>query len=353
MIKNSSFTHIVLDWYEKNKRELPWRETLDPYAIWLSEIILQQTRIDQGRAYYLKFINRFPFIHDFAAASEDEILKMWQGLGYYSRARNMHHTAKMIVEKHGGAFPADYAGLLRLKGVGEYTAAAIASIAFGLPHATVDGNVYRLLSRVFEIHTPTDTGKGKKEFTHLANKLIDPSQPGNFNQAVMEFGAIQCKPKNPDCESCPLNQHCAARKNGTIDLLPIKKGKTKIRKRYFNYLVIEHEQYTYLNKRTENDIWKNLYEFPMAETNEKSELAVILKNYEMLFSPETEIQIKKESHWQKQVLTHQHIFYRFIYLKIDGKMKIPSPLIRVNKKDIFNFAVPKPIEKELEQHNWI
>jgi len=352
MVKNSSFPQIVLQWYEKNKRELPWRKTLDPYAIWLSEIILQQTRIDQGLAYYLKFIDAFPTVHDFANASEDDILKMWQGLGYYSRARNMHGTAKTIVEKHHGKFPADYASLLRLKGVGEYTAAAIASMAFGLPHATVDGNVYRVLSRVYGIDTPIDTGKAKKEFTRLANELIDSSQPGNFNQAVMEFGAIQCKPKNPDCKKCPFRQRCVAWKNDTIDLLPIKRGKTKIRKRYFNYLIIEQDQYTYLNKRTKNDIWQNLYEFPLIETIEKSELVTIMKDFQFLFLPGTEIQIIKESHWQKQVLTHQHIFYRFIYLKIDGKIDIPSSMIRVNKKDISNFAVPKPIEKELEQNNW-
>ncbi len=352
MIKNSSFARIVLIWYEKHKRELPWRETIDPYSIWLSEIILQQTRIDQGMAYYLKFIDSYPTIHDFAVASEDEILKMWQGLGYYSRARNMHSTANTIVREHQGQFPADYVSLLQLKGVGEYTAAAIASIAYNLPYATVDGNVFRVLSRVYGISTPIDTGIGKKEFTKRANELLDDSQPGQFNQALMEFGAIQCKPKNPDCGNCPFSQHCIAWKNGTIDLLPVKRGKTKIRKRYFNYLVIEHRQYTYLTKRTESDIWKNLYEFPLAETIDKSDIATTLKHFQPFFSPETGIQIKKESHWQKQVLTHQHIFYRFIYLKIDGKINIPSSLIKVNKKDIFNFAVPKPIEKELEQNNW-
>ncbi len=353
MIKNSSFALIVLNWYEKHKRELPWRETLDPYSIWLSEIILQQTRIDQGMAYYLKFIDSYPTVHDFAAASEDEILKMWQGLGYYSRARNMHSTANSIVREHQGQFPADYVSLLRLKGVGEYTASAIASIAFNLPHATVDGNVFRLLSRVFGISTPIDTGIGKKEFTKLANELIDESQPGQFNQALMELGAIQCTPKKPDCKNCPLNNICVAWKSDLTESLPVKKGKTTIRKRYFSYLVIEHGQYTYLNKRTENDIWKNLYEFPVAETTEKSDLFSTLNEHQPFFPPETEIQIKKETYWQKQVLSHQHIFYRFIYLKLAGKINIPSNLIRVNKKDIFNFAVPKPIEKELEQNNWL
>jgi A/G-specific adenine glycosylase len=352
MTKNSSFTRIILKWYQKHKRELPWRETLDPYAIWLSEIILQQTRIDQGMAYYIEFIDSYPTIYDFAAASEDEILKMWQGLGYYTRARNMHRTANTIVREHQGQFPEDYARLLQLKGVGEYTASAIASMAFNLPHATVDGNVFRVLSRVYGINTPIDTGIGKKEFTKLANELIDRTQPGQFNQALMEFGAIQCTPKKPDCENCPLKSSCIAWKNDLTDSLPFKKGKTKIRKRYFNYLVIEDGPYTYLNKRTESDIWKNLYEFPVAETTEKSDLVSTLKEQQTFFSSETEIQIKKETDWQKQVLSHQHIFYRFIYLKLAGKINIPSDLIRVNKKDIFNFAVPKPIEKELEQNNW-
>lgn len=352
MTKIPFFSGILLKWYDNNKRELPWRDTKNSYAIWLSEIILQQTRIDQGLAYYLRFVEAYPTIYDFAEASEDEILKMWQGLGYYSRARNMHFAAKTIVHDFEGKFPADYESLLKLKGVGDYTAAAIASISFNLPHATVDGNVYRVLSRIYGIETPIDTTGGKKAFTKLANELLDRTQPGEFNQALMEFGALHCTPKNPSCESCPFNNVCLAFKNGVVNSFPVKQGKTKIRKRYFNYLVIEDGSSTYIIKRTAKDIWKNLYEFPMVETDEKkddSEAVLGLQNY---LSSSSKITISGETTWQKQVLSHQHIFYRFIYVEIDDKKNMPSVLIKVNKKDIFNFAVPKPIEKELEKNNW-
>ncbi len=352
MRKIMSYTPQFLAWYEQNKRDLPWRETTAPYAIWLSEIILQQTRIDQGLNYYLKFIERFPSVIDFANATEDEVLKMWQGLGYYSRARNMHSTAKTIVSQFQGEFPASYKELIQLKGVGEYTAAAIASIAFNLPHAAVDGNVYRVLSRLFGIDLPIDTGQGKKAFTQLANELIDHQHPGNFNQAVMEFGAIQCTPRNPDCEICPFQQSCQAYLTDTINKLPVKKGKVKIRKRFFNYLIIINESDTFLQKRTQNDIWKNLYEFPLVETEKKQSSEEVLNRFFKDSHPASEVHITNKSNWQKQVLSHQHIFYRFIYLKITGENNIPPALVKVNKKDIFNFAVPKPIEKELEKTNW-
>ncbi|WP_299579176.1 A/G-specific adenine glycosylase [uncultured Sunxiuqinia sp.] len=353
MTKDASFSKKLLHWYEFNKRDLPWRETADPYAIWLSEIILQQTRIDQGMAYYIRFLDAYPSVNDFAKASEDEILKLWQGLGYYSRARNMHHTAREIVSQHQGRFPADYQSLLRLKGIGEYTAAAIASIAYNLPHAAVDGNVFRVLSRINGIETPIDTGQGKKQFTALANELLDPQQAGNFNQALMEFGATLCTPKKPGCESCPFNTSCVALRNETTESLPVKKGKVKIRKRFFNYLIINDGSHTYLSKRTSNDIWKNLYEFPLTETSDKKELHQTLVESQLILPQNAKIEIEEETPWQKQVLSHQHIFYRFIYLKIGGKIKLPSSAIKVNKKDIFNFAVPKPIEKELNRNNWL
>ena len=352
MNKLPCFSGVLLKWYEINKRELPWRETKDPYAIWLSEIILQQTRIEQGLAYYLKFSESYPTVEDFAKATEDEILKKWQGLGYYSRARNMHQTAKTIVDKLNGVFPSNYSDLLKLKGIGEYTAAAIASIAFNLPHATVDGNVFRVLSRIYGIETPIDTSSGKKVFSRKANELLDQQQPGEFNQALMEFGALQCTPKNPACSDCPLINICVAFQNNTIGSLPIKRGKTKIRKRYFNYLVIQNKSFTYLYKRSTKDIWENLYEFPLLETKEKEEAVQVLLKQQSFFATDTPIIVIGESKWQKQILSHQHIFYRFIYLQIDSKKNISSSLIKVNKKDIFNFAVPKPIEKELETNNW-
>ena len=352
MNKIAHFNRTILKWYENSKRELPWRDTKDSYAIWLSEIILQQTRIDQGLAYYLKFITAYPTVFDFARASEDELLKMWQGLGYYSRVRNMHHAAKTIVDEYDGEFPNDYKSLLGLKGVGEYTAAAIASIAFDLPHATVDGNVYRVLSRIYGIETPIDTAEGKKLFTSLANDLLDHDEPGEFNQALMDFGALQCTPKNAACESCPYNNVCIAFRNDKVNAFPVKKGKTKIRKRYFNYLVIQNKTSTFLTKRTSKDIWKNLYEFPLIETSEKTEAIDQLMNQQACIKTNGKLSITGHSPWRKQVLSHQHIFYRFIYLQIDDEKNIDLPLIKVNKKDIFNFAVPKPIEKELENVNW-
>ena len=353
MNKNPSFSASIIKWYGVHKRDLPWRHTSDPYAIWLSEVILQQTRIEQGLAYYQKFLAAYPTVYDFALATEDEILKKWQGLGYYSRARNMHFTAKSVVEKFAGTFPESYQQLVQLKGIGEYTAAAIASIAFNKPHAAVDGNVFRVLSRVFGIDVPIDTTEGKKTFSQLANELLDQRQPGEFNQALMELGALQCTPKTPDCGICPLINTCFAYKNGLMDKLPVKQGKVKIKKRYFNYFVIRDGKHTFLTKRSGNDIWKNLYEFPLVETVEKPDKLQVLLEQQGFVSSSTEIFLEKVSNWQKQVLTHQNIFFRFIYLKIKGDENIHASLIRVNKADIFNFAVPKPVEKELEMMEWI
>ncbi len=344
-------TPDLLSWYTINKRELPWRQTNNPYAIWLSEIILQQTRIDQGLSYYQNFINRFPTVNDLASAEEDEILKLWQGLGYYSRARNMHTSAKSIVENYDCRFPETYQEILKLKGVGEYTAAAIASISFNLAHAVVDGNVYRVLSRIFGIPTPIDSSSGKKEFYELANKLIDKTNPGEYNQAIMEFGALHCTPKNPDCENCIFKNRCVAVKSKLVGLLPVKSGKTKIRHRYFNYLLFDLGEEVFLQKRTRNDIWKNLYEFPLIETTDKEEITSIAGQLKQFINSE-EIQIDKVTAWEKQILSHQHIHYRFVYICYrHEKNKLPH-LIKVNKKDIFNFAVPKPVEREMEKLNW-
>ncbi|WP_423128320.1 A/G-specific adenine glycosylase [Gaoshiqia sp. Z1-71] len=340
----------LLRWYKQNKRPLPWRETRDPYRVWLSEIIMQQTRIDQGLAYYRKFVENFPALTDFAMADEDTILKLWQGLGYYSRARNMHHTAKTIAANHEGIFPDNYTALLKLKGIGEYTAAAIASIAFKQPHAAVDGNVYRVLSRLYGIDTPVDSSQGKKEFRELANRLLDRKNPGDHNQALMEFGALLCTPRNPDCPDCPFKNRCVAHQSGLTDKLPAKAGKQKIRLRYFNYLLICSGDDIYLNKRTGNDIWKNLYEFPLIEHDRKTEPAELGPQLNSLFGLQ-QIVVTKITAWKKQVLSHQHIYYRFLYIS-DGDKKIElSAFVKVNKKDIFNFAVPKPVEKEIENLN--
>lgn len=263
-----SFSSQLIDWYLVNKRDLPWRSTNDAYKIWLSEIMLQQTRVAQGLSYYYAFEKEFPTIFDLAAADEQLVLKLWQGLGYYSRARNLHYTAKYIVEHYDGTFPSEFSEIKKLKGVGDYTASAIASIAFQKPHAVVDGNVYRVLARVFGIETPINSTEGIKEFKSLAQSLIDKKNPGTYNQAIMEFGAMQCKPKNPDCNVCPLQNICVAFQNKSVDALPVKLQKTKVRKRYFNYIVVlTDDRKTILQQRTSKGIWQNLFEFPLVETN--------------------------------------------------------------------------------------
>ena len=335
-------------WYSINKRELPWRNSQNPYFVWLSEIILQQTRIEQGLVYYLRFTEEFPTISDLANASEDQILKLWQGLGYYSRARNLHFTAKHIVQKYHGTFPDNYKDIRSLKGIGDYTAAAIASISFNLEYPAIDGNVYRVLARYFGISDPTDTVTGKKIFKELATELIKGTHPGTHNQALMEFGALQCKPKNPDCTTCPLSNSCYALSSNKIGVLPVKQNKTVQRDRYFSYLVLLNDNHTWLRKRTENDIWKNLFEFPLIETNEETEIDIVLKKNELTIplSPETSL-IRDISPWKIHILSHQRIHYRFILIQLAKEISTPNDLIRVNQEDIFNFAIPKLLENYL------
>jgi A/G-specific adenine glycosylase len=343
------FNSKIHSWYSLYKRDLPWRNTNNPYLIWLSEIILQQTRIDQGLAYYTRFADEFPTISDLATASEDQILKLWQGLGYYSRARNLHFTAKYIQQNYNGVFPEDYNSILSLKGIGEYTAAAIASISFNLEYPAVDGNVYRVLSRYFGISEPIDTGKGGKTFADLAKKLINGTNPGMHNQALMEFGALQCTPKNPDCMQCPLNEKCFAFLNHKISELPFKKNKTKQRDRYFNYIVISCKDLTWIRKRVKNDIWKELYEFPLIETlNEiKIEDLIIQADFQRIIPIANQAIIENASDWKIHILSHQRIHYRFIRIQLTDEIHGADDLIRVNKEDIFNFAVPKLLETYL------
>jgi len=254
---------ILQEWYAVNKRDLPWRHTKDPYLIWVSEIILQQTRVAQGLDYYNRFVGRFPNIRSLAEAEQVEVLKYWQGLGYYSRARNLHETAIDICRRWNGIFPERYDDILALKGIGEYTAAAIASLAWNLPYPVVDGNVYRVLGRLFTIETPIDTGKGKKEYRELATLLMPPEQAGLHNQAMMEFGALQCIPQTPDCETCPLSGSCFGYASGNPQQYPVKQNKTKIRNRYLHYFIILHGTDTFIRRRSEKDIWEGLYEFPL------------------------------------------------------------------------------------------
>jgi A/G-specific adenine glycosylase len=257
---------VLIKWYAENKRDLPWRSTKDPYFIWISEIILQQTRVDQGIHYFYRFIETFPDIFSLAAASEEDILKLWQGLGYYSRARNLHFTAQNIVKNYKGKFPAQHTELLKLKGIGEYTAAAIASFAFDLPCAVLDGNVFRFLSRYFGIETAIDSGHGKKQFLNIANEILDKKFPAEYNQAIMEFGALQCKPSAPDCPQCPLMGSCFAYATQKVGSLPFKSKKLKPVDRFFYYLNIHDADFLLLNKRGSADIWQGLYDFPLIET---------------------------------------------------------------------------------------
>lgn len=310
-----NFSNQLILWYLENKRDLPWRNTTNPYHIWLSEIMLQQTRVAQGLPYYLAFIDSFSTVQDLANADEEKVLKLWQGLGYYSRARNLHSTAKYISNELKGVFPNNYNDLIKLKGIGEYTAAAIASFSFNECVPVVDGNVFRVLSRYFGIETDIATNGAKREFTALAATLIDKKRPALFNQAIMEFGALQCTPKNPECSICPLNNSCAALSEKKTNILPIKSKKTKIKNRYLNYLLIlDNNNRSIAHKRTQKGIWHNLYEFPVIETNNKSTIidtiAEIKKKYTSIIS--TEI-IEHESIIHK--LSHQHLHINFWKIK--------------------------------------
>ena len=328
----------LVSWYLQNKRDLPWRETTNPYCIWLSEIILQQTRVDQGLAYYLKFVKNFPTVFDLARADEEEILKLWQGLGYYSRARNLHTSAKYIIDELEGVFPTNYKSLLKLKGVGDYTASAIASICFDEPTAVVDGNVYRVLARYFGIATPINGTSGIKEFKKLAQELIDIKNPANHNQAIMEFGARMCKPQNPDCTICPLNDSCIALQKKEVKNLPIKDKKVKVRKRYFNYLVvITSDKKTILRKREGKGIWQNLYEFPLIETQVVIDEVDLInhKEFNNLFKKE-ELTIRQFN--QKSIvhkLSHQHINTQFWIVEV-----CTNNLATTNWAAIDDFPVP-------------
>jgi A/G-specific adenine glycosylase len=306
------FAQTLIHWYERHKRSLPWRETLDPYAIWLSEVILQQTRVNQGLPYFLDFINTYPTVMDLAQAPEDEVLRHWQGLGYYSRARNMHHTARRIAQERHGRFPTTYAELLKLPGIGPYTAAAIASFAFREKVAVLDGNVFRVLARVFGLALDIASPAGKKAFQSLADTLISPLHPDTYNQSIMEFGAIQCTPTTPDCLFCPLQQQCFAFLNGLVQALPHKSKARARRDRYFHYLVFRWENQLYLKKRTQNDIWQGLYDFYLHETDAAD--FSWEQTQEDLTLDALGVQIKtyrEPAKTYKHILTHQKIFACF------------------------------------------
>ena len=273
----NSVADILLDWYAREGRDLTWRRTRDPYRIWLSEVILHQTRVAQGTEYYLRFTERFPDVASLAAAPEDEVLKLWQGLGYYSRARNLHAAARQVVERFGGRFPVALEEVRSLRGVGDYTAAAICSAAYDAPCAVVDGNVYRVLARLFDLDAPIDSTAGKRAFAELAQSQLDTAHPGRYNQAIMDFGALRCTPSSPRCEVCPLAGQCLALAAGTVAARPVKQGKTRVRDRWFNYLHVSSGDRTLLRRREGRDIWQGLYEFPLIETEGPAELPELVR----------------------------------------------------------------------------
>lgn len=348
--QKEQFSKLLLQWNkQKNKRQMPWKGEKDPYKIWLSEIILQQTRVEQGLAYYHRFIETFPEIHQLAKAPDSKIFKLWEGLGYYTRCRNLIATARYISNDLKGKFPATYEEIKELRGIGPYTAAAISSFAFNLPHAVVDGNVFRVLARVFGISKPIDSTEGKKYFTQLANEILDKKKPGVYNQAIMDFGAVVCKPVGPLCEGCVFNKNCFAFLHNKINGLPVKEKKISIRKRWFYYLVIGHENKIAIRQRTSKDIWQQLYEFPVVETNKEEEIKQILMQAEKLnFLQKKGHEIIAVSPLFKQQLSHQLIAGQFIKIKWKKKLSLGDDMIWVTKKEMKKFAFPKFINQYLE-----
>ena len=338
----TDFQRVLQKWYQENKRDLPWRRTKDPYKIWLSEVILQQTRVVQGMDYYLKFIDRYPNITDLARAKEQEVLSLWQGLGYYSRARNLHSTAKFVENELNGKFPRTYNELIKLKGIGPYTASAIASFSFGEAQAALDGNVYRVISRIFNIHIPINSTQGVREFTQAAQKLLNINDPASHNQAMMEFGALVCLPKTPKCNICPFDLECISRKQGTIKELPIKIRKTKKRQRYFLYTVFVNleEGILFLRKRTEKDIWRNLYDFHLQEFSSAEDLEEKLKD------GKTEFNIIRRKH----ILTHQTINACFFIVKASSLKNSPKGMLPVDLNELSGYPLPVLIKNYIDEN---
>ncbi len=350
--KNVSYTFIshITDWYKANKRDLPWRNTQNPYHIWISEVILQQTRVVQGMEYYFRFTERFPTIKSLAEAPEDEVLKLWEGLGYYSRARNLHAAAQYIATHFGGEFPSQYKDIISLKGIGEYTAAAIASFAFGLPYAAVDGNVQRVLSRLFAIEEAIDSTEGKKILSSLAQEIMNEKQPALHNQAMMEFGALHCTPLNPLCLMCPVQSHCLSFARGIVDKLPFKKGKTAVKYRYFHYLDIRCKGKMLVRKRITDDIWKNLYEIPLIETDEDFPFSQLMQteDFQKLFTHYKILNIKEFSETIKHILTHRIILARFTQVEVEDAGDGTNEYQLISVEERSKYAFPRLINRYFE-----
>lgn len=345
---NPNFSNTIEKWYQEYKRELPWRESADPYVIWISEIILQQTRVVQGYDYFMRFMKRFPDVATLAQADEDEVMKYWQGLGYYSRARNLHAAAKSM----NGVFPKTYPEVRALKGVGDYTAAAICSFAYNMPYAVVDGNVYRVLSRYLGIDTPIDSTEGKKLFAAVADELLDKKNPALYNQAIMDFGAIQCSPQSPNCMFCPLASGCSALAGGMVAQLPVKQHKTKTTNRYFNYIYVRMGAYTLINKRTGNDIWKNLFEFPLIETPEavsEEEFPALPEFRAMFAEGETPI-IGLVCRDVKHVLSHRVIYANFYMVDLPENSQSFTSYQKIKADELEQYAVSRLVHAFIEKY---
>jgi A/G-specific adenine glycosylase len=334
-----AFSYKIIDWYKTYQRDLPWRHTKNAYFIWLSEIILQQTRVAQGLPYYQRFIETYPTVFDLANAPQQEVLRLWQGLGYYSRARNLYQTARYVALELDGQFPKSYKELLKLKGIGSYTAAAIASFAYGEPVAVLDGNVFRVLSRIFGIETDILSNDGKKQFFELANLLLDKTRPSEFNQAMMEFGAVQCTPTSPNCMMCPFQNDCLAYLTNRIGQLPVKAKKAKTKERFFNYLVFRHKNKVAMSQRTAQDIWQQLYEFCLIES--ETELVLSIDEILQLYEIPANSTIKPPTQIFTHILTHQRIKAQFWEIELSKNTNLPTGL---DFYDTAEFdALPKPV----------
>jgi A/G-specific adenine glycosylase len=344
-----NFSSILVKWYDFNKRDLPWRKTNDPYKIWISEIILQQTRVDQGLSYYNQFVSCYPKIFDLANASEDEVLKLWQGLGYYSRARNLHFTAKFICDNYDGLFPQTHKEILMLKGIGLYTASAISSFAFNLQHAVVDGNVIRVLSRIYGIYTFYDSSIGKKDFLKLAKKKLPTKNSDTHNQAIMEFGALVCKPKKPNCLDCVFNEECYAFNNSKIHILPRKINKVKVVSRYLHFLIISHLDNVFLIKK-KIGIWSGLYEFPFIEYSQMLDNDDVLLSEEWVsFFSKNKVTVNLVSPLIVHKLSHQKLHVKFWHLRCDSLELTDYDSIKVSK--LHEFPVSRLMDIYLSDNN--
>jgi len=345
-----SFSSNLISWYIINKRELPWRNTNDPYKIWLSEIILQQTKIVQGLPYYNRFINKYPNVQTLAFASEKEVLKLWEGLGYYSRARNLHKTAKIVIGNFDGIFPSKYENLIKLPGIGDYTASAISSFSINEINPVVDGNVYRFLSRLIGIKIPINTSKSFKEFRNIAKILMSKKNPSDFNQAIMEFGSLVCKPKNPRCNECIYQKNCFAYLNQKTTTFPVKSDKKKVKERFFNFLIIKSPNgNTVIEKRINKDIWQNLYQFPLIESEkllDKKNLLIKLRENKFFNFKKTEFYLYKNKSFIHK-LSHQKIHYSFWIFDVKKTKKNQTNIRNLNM-----YPFPKPISNFLLNYNW-